>query len=77
MDNELRAIATHVLGYAMLQRASSVITEQQFRGIEKTVETATEDTMLNVLNFIMHALNENYEYKLKAWLDSNSIIVRP
>ena len=77
MDTELKDLARAVLAYAMLQRASSVITERQYQGIIKAIEIAEPHLMLNICNYTLHALNENYERKLKAWIENNSLIVRP
>lgn len=77
MDAETKALIRHCISYAVLQRASDVITEKQLQGIKRTLETVEPHVAVSACNFVLHALNENYELKLKKWIESNSIIVRP
>ena len=77
MDEAIKAIAQHVIAYAMLQRASSVITDRQYEGIKVALNKSDDDQILTICGMTLHALNDNYERKLKKWLDSNNVIIRP
>jgi hypothetical protein len=77
MDEAVKAIAQHVISYAMLQRASDVITERQYQGIKLALNTVEDDKIMTLCGITMHALNDTYERQLKQWIESNQIIVRP
>lgn len=77
MTPEVRAIVQHTIAYAMLVRASGVITDRQYEGIKKAFEQIEEDRVLEVVGLTMHALNDTYERQLKKWIESNQIIIRP
>ena len=75
--DEMRDLVKHIIAYAMLQRASGVITDRQYVGIQNSLNVAKDDALLSIMNYVMHALNENYELKLKEYIESNRLIVRP
>lgn len=78
MEEAVKAIAQHVIAYAMLQRASGVINEKEYAGIQVALnQDHTDNQILTVCGLILHALNDTYERKLTKWIESNSIIVRP
>ena len=77
MDEAVKAIAQHVIAYAMLQRASGVITERQYEGIKVALNHAEDDKILTICGMTLHALNDTYERQLKKWIESNQIIIRP
>lgn len=79
MAEDQRELAHHVVAYAMLMRASNVITEQQYAGIKKAFDDAVNKELrifMVVVNKIMAACNQAYEKKLVEMNEYNSLIVR-
>ena len=77
MDEAIKAIAQHVIAYAMLQRASSVITDRQYEGIKVALNECKDDQILTICGMTLHALNDTYERQLTKWIESNNVIIRP
>jgi hypothetical protein len=77
MDPAVKAIVQHTIAYAMLVRASGVITDRQYGGIKAAFENIEEDKVLDVVGLTMHALNDTYERQLKKWIENNQVIIRP
>jgi hypothetical protein len=77
MDPAVKAIAQHVIAYAMLQRASGVITERQYAGIKVALNQVDDDKIMTLCGMTLHALNETYERQLKKWIENNQVIIRP
>lgn len=74
---DIEELIKHVIAYAMLQRASGVITEKQYRGIQVAFEVTEPHNIMFLINKTMWAMNDNYERKLKQWIESNRLIIRP
>ena len=67
----------HIVAYAMLMRASGVITEQQFAGIKASFDIVEAKDRLSLFNRIMAACNQAYEMKLRQMIDNKSLIIKP
>jgi len=71
------ALAFHVVAYAMLMRASGVITERQFAGIKIAFDTVEASKFMYMVNQVMAACNQAYEAKLRQMIDNKTLIVVP
>lgn len=70
-----KELAHHMVAYAMLMKASGVITERQYEGIRISFDVG--DDFITVCNRVMFACNQAYENKLKEMIDSKSLIIKP
>ena len=77
MENDHEALEFHAVAYAMLMRASGVISERQFEGIKVAFDNSPPDKFLHTLSQVMAACNQAYELKLRQMIDNKSLIVVP
>jgi len=77
MEADQKELEFHIVAYAMLMRASGVITERQFAGIKKAMDAVEPHNRMFIINKTMAACNQAYEMKLRQMIDNKSLIIVP